>query len=326
METRTIGKNTIKNLWENLVRNYIMVFVVIVLFFILAMVSDAFLSETNLFNVLRQMSMVAILAVGSFFVLAGGGVDISVGSLVGLTSVVVAASLSNWNLSPFVAIILALLVGAVFGLINGLLIACIGVPPLIGTLGTMEIGRGLLYVFTNGYAIPIKITAISFIGKGYLWRIPWPVVFMVIIYLAGQFVSQKTKFGRFVYAIGGNEEASYLSGIRVVKIRLLTYVIGGLTAGISGVILASRMSSGQPNAGIGWEFEAITAALIGGVSILGGKGKVFGVFLGAVLLALLTNGMTLLDVSPYWQRVIRGTVLVGAIILDVFRSKRQNKV
>jgi ribose/xylose/arabinose/galactoside ABC-type transport system permease subunit len=142
----------------------------------------------------------------------------------------------------------------------------------------------------------------------------------------GQFVSQKTKFGRFVYAIGGNEEASYLSGIRVVKIRLLTYVIGGLTAGISGVILASRMSSGQPNAGIGWEFEAITAALIGGVSILGGKGKVFGVFLGAVLLALLTNGMTLLDVSPYWQRVIRGTVLVGAIILDVFRSKRQNKV
>jgi ribose transport system permease protein len=168
MKIRTTGKNIIKNTWENLVKNYIMVFAVIILFFILAMVSNTFLSEINLFNVLRQMSMVAILAVGSFFVLAGGGVDISVGSLVGLTSVVVAASLSNWNLSPFIAIILALSVGAVFGLINGLLIACIGVPPLIGTLGTMEIGRGLLYVFTNGYAIPIKITAISFIGKGYL--------------------------------------------------------------------------------------------------------------------------------------------------------------
>ncbi len=326
MKDQSTGKRVMKSVWESIVNDYIMVFAVLFLIIVLSFMSDTFLSVTNILNVLRQMSMVAILAVGMFFVMVGGGIDISVGSLVGLTSIVTAAALTNWNLHPAVAILLALAVGAFCGLINGLLVAKVGVPALIGTLGMMEIARGLLYVFTEGYPIGIKNTEISFIGKGYLWSIPWPVVFMVIIYCIGHFVSQKTKFGRYVYAVGGNNEASYLSGIKISKIQMVTYIISGLTAGISGVILASRMGSGQPNAAVGWEFEAVTAALIGGVSIIGGKGKVFGVLLGAILIALLTNGMTLLDVSSYWQRVIKGAVLVGAIVLDVYRTKRQNSV
>ncbi len=326
MKTKQTTKDFLRRIWQSLVNDYIMIFAVLFLVLVLSLMSDTFLSLTNLMNVLRQMSMVAILAVGMFFVMVGGGIDISVGSLVGLSSIVVAAGLTSWGLHPAVAIALAVGVGALCGLVNGLLVARVGVPALIGTLGMMEVARGLLYVFTEGYPIGIKDTSISFIGKGYLWVIPWPVIFMLVIYIIGHFVSQKTKFGRYVYAVGGNDEASHLSGIKVVNIRLITYVLSGVAAGISGVILASRMSSGQPNAAEGWEFEAITAALIGGVSIVGGKGKVFGVLLGAILIALLTNGMTLMDVSSYWQRVIKGAVLVGAIVLDVYRTRRQSRV
>jgi len=326
MKEHTNSKNIFKSILETIINDYIIIFAVILLVIVLSFMTESFMTVTNIMNVLRQMSMVAILAVGMFFVMVGGGIDISVGSLVGLTSIVTAAALTNWNLHPAVAILLSLAVGAFCGLINGTFVAKIGVPALIGTLGMMEVARGLLYVFTEGYPIGIKSTSISFIGKGYLWKIPWPVIFMLVIYCIGHFISQKTKFGRYVYAVGGNNEASYLSGIKIINIQMVTYIMSGLAAGISGVILASRMGSGQPNAAVGWEFEAITAALIGGVSITGGKGKVFGVLFGAILISLLTNGMTLMDVSSYWQRVIKGCVLVGAIVLDVYRTKRQDSV
>ena len=167
--------------------------------------------------------------------------------------------------------------------------------------------------------------SIKFIGKGYVWFIPFPAVVMIIIYIAGHFISQKTAFGRYVYAVGGNDEASYLSGIKITRVRMITYTISGVTAAISGIILSLRLSSGQPAAAIGWEFEAITAALIGGVSIIGGKGKVFGVLLGIILISLLTNGMTMLDLNSYWQRVIKGVVLIVAIVLDVYKTKKQSK-
>ena len=321
----TKKKSLGKRIWENIVADYILIFAVIVLIIILSLMVEQFLTMTNIMNVLRQMSMVAIIAVGIFFVMVGGGIDISVGSIVGLITVVMATGISKMGINPVVVIFISLAVGALCGAFNGLLIAKIGVPALIGTLGTMEVIRGLLYVFTNGYTVGLVEESIKFIGKGYVWFIPFPAVVMIIIYIAGHFISQKTAFGRYVYAVGGNDEASYLSGIKITRVRMITYTISGVTAAISGIILSLRLSSGQPAAAIGWEFEAITAALIGGVSIIGGKGKVFGVLLGIILISLLTNGMTMLDLNSYWQRVIKGVVLIVAIVLDVYKTKKQSK-
>lgn len=321
----TKRKNWGKRLYESIMSDYILVFAVIILVVILSLLVEQFFTITNIMNVLRQMSMVAILAVGIFFVMVGGGIDISVGSIVGLITVVMATGISKMGINPWIVIIASLLTGAICGAFNGLLIAKIGVPALIGTLGTMEVIRGLLYVFTNGYTIGLAEESIKFIGKGYIWVIPFPAVIMIIIYIIGHFISQKTSFGRYVYAVGGNDEASYLSGIKIKRVRMITYIISGLTAAIAGIILSCRLSSGQPAAAIGWEFDAITAALIGGVSIIGGKGKVFGVLLGIILISLLTNGMTMLDLDSYWQRVIKGIVLIAAIVLDVYKTKKQSK-
>jgi ribose/xylose/arabinose/galactoside ABC-type transport system permease subunit len=178
---------------------------------------------------------------------------------------------------------------------------------------------------TNAYPVPLTNEGVKFIGRGYLFDfIPIPVVIMLVIFVIAHFIAQKTKFGRFVYAVGGNDEAAYLSGIKVKRINTLTYVISSSLAALSGIILASRLASGQPNSGIGWEFEAITGAVIGGVSINGGKGKIFGVLFGAIVIGLLTNGMTLLDVSSFWQKIIKGVVLVGAVSFDVIKTRRAN--
>ena len=318
-------RNLGKRIMESILSDYIIIFAIIILIVILSFLTEQFLTTTNIMNVLRQMSMVAIIAVGIYFVMVGGGIDISVGSIVGLVTVVMATGISKMGMNPWLVILISLCAGALCGALNGFLIAGVGVPALIGTLGTMEVIRGLLYVFTNGYTIGLEEESIKFIGKGYFWIIPFPVIIMIVIYILGHFISQKTAFGRYVYAVGGNAEASYLSGIKIKRIRFITYIISGVTAAIAGIILSSRLSSGQPAAAIGWEFEAITAALIGGVSITGGKGKMFGVFFGIILISLLTNGMTMLDLNSYWQRVIKGTVLIIAIVLDIYRTNRQNK-
>lgn len=305
---------------------YVIIYAVIGLAIILSIMSEAFLSFSNLMNVLRQCSMIAVIAAGSFFVMVGGGIDISVGSLVGLTGIVFAGSMVSLNFPPLLAFLFAILIGAIAGGINGWQVTKLGIPPFIATLGMMSAARGLTYVLTNAYPISGLPKSIAFIGRGYLWIIPWPVIIMLVVFLLAHFISQKTKFGRFVYATGGNEEAAYLSGIKVLRIKVITYIIGGMLAALSGIILVSRLASGQPNAGIGWEFEAIIATVIGGVSITGGKGKAVGVLFGAVLIGVLTNGMTLLDVSSYYQQIIKGLVLVFAIGLDVYKTRKQNKV
>ncbi|MDD3840814.1 MAG: ABC transporter permease [Clostridia bacterium] len=305
---------------------YVIIYAVIILTVILAIFSDAFFTVDNIMNVLRQTSMIAIMAAGTFFVMVGGGIDISVGALVGLTGIVFAGSIVSLNMPPFVAFILAILVGALAGGINGWQVTKLGIPPMIATLGMMSVARGLTYVLTNAYPISGLPSSIAFIGRGYLLGIPWPVIIMLVVFLLAHFVSQKTRFGRFVYAAGGNEEAAYLSGIKVLKVKTITYIIGGALAAISGIILVSRLASGQPNAGLGWEFEAVIATVIGGVSITGGKGKAIGVLFGAVLIGILMNGMTLLDISSYYQEMIKGLVLVFAIGLDVYKTKKENEV
>ncbi len=318
---------------KRVMSEYVIIYAVILLIVVLSFAAPAFLSMNNLMNVLRQTSMIAIIAVGMFFILVGGGIDISLGSLVGLTGIVFSAGIVKLGWSPLLAGIIALFVGAIAGSLTGTTVTYLGIPPFIATLGMQSVARGLTYVLTNAYPISGLPESIAFIGRGYLyyWEgiqagIPWPVVIMIVVYLVAHFVSQKTKFGRFVYAAGGNSEAAYLSGIRVKKVLTITYILGGFLAAVSGIILVSRLASGQPNAGIGWEFEAIIAAVIGGVSITGGKGKVLGVLFGAILIGLLTNGMTLLNVSSYYQQIIKGLVLVFAIGLDVYKTRQQNKV
>lgn len=307
---------------KDFMSEYVIIYAVIALGIILAFTTDVFLKSDNIMNVLRQSSMIAIIAAGMFFILIGGGIDISVGSIVGLCCIVFAGGMVKFGWSPIFAALITVITGAVCGYINGWQIMKLCIPPFIATLGMMSVARGATYVLTNAYPISGLPKSIAFIGRGYIWKIPLPVLIMVIVFIICHFISQKTRFGRFVYAAGGNEEAAYLSGIKVKNVKTLTYVIGGSLSALSAIILTSRLASGQPNAGIGWEFEAITAAVIGGVSITGGKGKVIGVFFGAILMGILKNGMTLMNVSSYWQEIVTGVVLVFAIGLDVYKNKK----
>lgn len=295
------------------------VFVSLILVLVLSIASDVFLTSMNLVNILRQISMTAILAVGSFFVLIAGGIDISLGSTVGFCGVMFAILTAKTGLNPAVAFLLTLLIGLTCGAINGVLVAWCKIPPFVVTMGTMSVVRGATYLVTNAVPVTGLPKSIAWIGRGYLWRIPWPVFIMFMIFIIAGFVSQKTKYGRFCYAVGGNEKAAFLSGINVPMVRTITYIIGGLLAAVSGVILTSRLNSGQPAGGNGWEFAALTAAVLGGVSIKGGKGKALGVFFGALFVGLLTNGMSLLEVSSYVQDITTGVVLILAIGIDVIR-------
>jgi ribose transport system permease protein len=311
--------------WHAIVSDYGIVFVVLGLIIVLSLLTDKFFSLSNLMNVLRQISMIAIIAVGAFYTMVGGGIDISLGSVVGLTGIVFAMAITSWMIPWPIAIIITLLIGCTCGLINGLVVSRVGVPPFIVTLGMMEVARGITYVITNAYPITIKNSAVEAIGRGYIFEyIPIPVVIMLVVFFLAHFISQRTRFGRFVYAIGGNKEAAFLSGIKVKRVQSYTFVISSGLAALSGMILASRLASGQPNGGIGWEFEAITGAVIGGVSINGGKGKIFGVLFGAIVIGLLTNGMTLMNVNSFWQKIIKGLVLVAAVSFDVIKTRRAN--
>lgn len=321
--TGTVGQK-IKRFLED----YSIIYAVLILIVVLMLLKPGFLSISNFTNVMRQISMVGILAVGVFFVMVGGGIDISCGATVGLTGVLFAMFIVNFNIPPALAFLLTLCVGLVVGLINGILVTRFTIPAMIATLGTQSIARGFTYVITGAYPISGLPQSVSFLGRGYIFGLkwmPWPVFILLVIAIVAHFVAQKTKFGRSVYAVGGNTEAAYLSGIKEKQVRVITYVVLGILSAIAGAILTSRMDSGQPNGGLAWEFEAVTAAVIGGVSITGGRGKVFGALLGAMLIGLLTNGMTMLDINSYIQQMVKGTVLVLAIGFDIYSVNKKNQ-
>ncbi len=308
--------------------DYSIIYAVVILIAVLSLASPDFLSLKNFTNVFRQISMIAILTVGMFFVMVGGGIDISCGATVGITGVLFAMFMVKFGINPVIAFFLTIIVGAFIGTINGTLVTRFGIPAMIATLGTQSIARGLTYVITGAYPISGLPESIAFLGRGYVFGLewlPWPVAILVVLAVIAHFVAQRTKFGRSVYAVGGNPEAAYLSGIKDKKIQVITYIALGVLSAIAGMILTSRLASGQPNGGLTWEFEAVTAAVIGGVSITGGRGKIFGALLGAVLIGLLTNGMTLLDMNSYLQQMVKGIVLVLAIGFDIYSVKKKSK-
>lgn len=286
--------------------------VVVTLVMILA--SDTFLTASNLSNIARQVSINAIIAVGMTCVILTGGIDLSVGPVMALSGTLT-AGLMVAGLPPGLAIGAGLLVGVTFGIGNGLFVAYLHMPPIIVTLATMGIARGFGLMYTDGYPISGLPEWFAFFGRASVFGLQVPILIMLITYLAAYVLLQHTRIGRYIYAIGGNEEAVRLSGVRAARFKLLVYGISGFTAAIAGLVLTSRLMSGQP------KLDAIAAVVLGGASIAGGRGVIIGTLLGAMLLGVLNNGLNMLGVSPYVQSVIKG----GIILLAIFISRQRHR-
>lgn len=304
---------------------YAMLIALIALLLVFSVSANGFLSKENILNILRQVAIMGICSVGMTMVIITGGIDLSVGSLVGVACVL-GATLMAGGVHPIIAIAACLVVGAVIGLVNGVLINVVGMFPMIATLATMTILRGVAYLISGGMPVYGLPTPFLFLGQGYILGIPVPVLVMVIIFIVGYVVLNKTIFGRTVYGIGGNKEASRLSGVSVRKVIYKVYLLEGILGALAGIILLSRINSGQPNAGNGYEMDIVTACVLGGTSVAGGEGKIKGVLIGVLFMGVLTNGMVLMDIQDYWQRVVKGVVLILAVALDNFSKKRRNVV
>jgi ribose/xylose/arabinose/galactoside ABC-type transport system permease subunit len=297
-----------------------------------AITSGDFLAPGNVVNVLRQISVNAILASGQTFVIITAGIDLSVGSLIALTGVLMAGTLSGQPspiLGVFLAAAVGLSVGGVAGAINGTPVVKLGLPPFITTLAMMLMARGAAFLYTGGKPIEIDNDLFNFLGGGLIPvghifgipGIPVPVVVMLVVVLAGHFVLSQTRFGRYVYAIGGNEEAARLSGINVGGVKLGVYIISGALAGLASLLLAARLNSGIPQSGQGYELQSIAAVVIGGTSLMGGRGSLGGTFVGALLIGALYNLMNLKNVPSYAQEVVLGAVILSAVLLDELRKR-----
>lgn len=304
--------------------DYGIVIVLLLLFIFFSIISDRFLSTSTFFTIMKQVSVTGIISVGMTFVMLTGGIDLSVGAIAGVTSVLAATAMVG-NIPIFPALLLALLLAAICGLFNGFCVTYLSMPPLIATLGVMTSLRGAAYLISNGVPVYGFDKAVKSFAQGSLGVIPYPVILMLAVFLAGAFVLSKTRTGRYIYGVGGNEEASRLSGVKVTKIKFLVYVISGILSGIAGLVLLSRTNSGQPSAGTGYEMDAITAVVLGGVSINGGKGNIWLVIVGVIIMGTLSTGMVMNNINDYVQQVIKGLVLIGAVAFARFSQKVKEK-
>lgn len=276
--------------------------------------SDSFLSAANLENVLRQVSINAIIGVGMTCVILTGGIDLSVGSAMALSGTL-AAGLLVAGANGAAALAAGIGVGVALGAANGLFVAFAGMPPIIVTLATMGIARGLALIYTGGYPIDGLPDWVRFFGSGKVLGVQMPVLTMLAVYALAWLMLERMPFGRYVYAIGGNEHATRLSGVRVSRVKLAVYTFAGLTSALAALVLTGRLMSGQPNAGGGFELDAIAAVVMGGTSIAGGRGSIVGTLVGALLLGVLNNGLNMIGVTPYVQNVIKGAIILLAIYI-----------
>lgn len=284
-------------------------------------VGDKFLSVSNITNVIRQFSFIALMALGMLLVIITGGIDLSVGSVFAFSGILACMAITKWGLPVWVGVLIGMLAGALFGYANGTLVTRLKLPPFIATLGTMSIARGLSYGITGGYPIGSLPDSFKFIGLGMIppegpIRIPTPIILMVIFAVFFSFFLKRTVTGRRVYAIGGNEEATRISGVRVGRVKRVVYTLCGLMAAIAGIATAARLGVGQSTAGQGYEMDVIAAVIIGGASVAGGSGTVMGVIIGAAIMGVLDNGLVLLNVSAYWQQAVLGLVVIAVVSFD----------
>ena len=306
-----------------LLRQFGLLFVILAIVIIMSIVSPVFLKPQNIINIIRQVSINGIIAVGMTCVILTGGIDLSVGSVVAITSVICGSFLAmgiNW----FVACISGVAISILFGLFNGYMISYVRFQPFIATLASMAIGRGIALAYSNGKPYPIKDPSFIAIGQGYFLGIPIPIILLVIVVAVGLITLKMTTFGRYIFAIGGNENAAKLSGVRTRRVKLTVYVISAICASIVGLILSARISSGQPTAGESYEMDAIAATAIGGTSMNGGLGSLVGTIEGFILLGLMTNSMNLLNINSFYRQIAKGLLIVVAVFLDMKSKGSEN--
>ncbi|PTI75647.1 ribose ABC transporter permease [Staphylococcus succinus] len=293
----------------------------ILLVIIISALNSAFLEPSNLFNLLRQVSINGLIAFGMTFVILTGGIDLSVGSTLALSSAMIAILMVS-GMDSIVALLIGCIFGAILGAINGLLITIGKMAPFIATLATMTVFRGVTLVITDGNPITNLNGSYAFqlFGRGYFLGVPVPAVTMFITFIILYIVLHKTIFGRQTYAMGGNEKAAFISGIKVNKLKVMIYSLAGLMSAMAGAILTSRLNSAQPTAGMSYELDAIAAVVLGGTSLTGGKGRILGTLIGVLIIGVLNNGLNLLGVSSFYQQVVKGVVIIIAVLID-----RKNK-
>lgn len=300
---------------------------------VLSFLTDRFLTADNAWNVMRQISVNVVISVGMTLVILTGGIDLSVGSVLAICGAVSAGMLKfstqtglfglQFSFTLFGAITGGVVAGTLLGFVNGISITRFKIPPFVATLAMLTIARGLTMLWTGGFPITGLGDKMAFIGTGWLLGIPMPVWISAIIVLLAVLITRRTKFGRYIYAIGGNEKAAELSGLKIRKIKLIVYSIAGALAAVGGLIVTSRLDSAQPNAGTGYELDSIAAVVIGGTSLSGGRGTILGTVQGALIIGILNNGLVLLNVSPFWQQVIKGFVILLAVAIEKLNKNEE---
>lgn len=305
---------------KEVILKYGMPLALVLLCLIIGILSPVFLSVDNISNILVQAAVISIIAVGMTFVIISGGIDLSVGSVVAFSGMVLAHLLESGN-SVVLAIAICLFVGFLCGVTNGFIVSVFKVPPFISTLGMMSVARGLALMVRGGRSISGFSNAFLNIANGSLLGIPWPIIVMFVIYALAIIVSKYTYWGHYIFAIGGNKRASWLSGIPIKFYIVMIYGVCGLLSAVSSIILTARLNSAQPIAGNFYELDAIAAAVIGGASLSGGRGSIWGTLIGALLLAVLRNGFSILNIPSYTQQIAIGSMIVIAVIIDKIREK-----
>jgi ribose/xylose/arabinose/galactoside ABC-type transport system permease subunit len=304
-------------------RRYGIGMVMVIMAVILAVVSPTFRTSGNVISILLQVSLNGILALGMVFVITGGGIDLSIGSLLALTSVIIGAMLNTTG-SIILACVVSVAATTVFGLLNGILIAKFKMFPFVVTLATQLVIRGTAYIISGGYSQSLANADFKQIGAGKLFGvIPFPVIILTVVAILAYIILHWTKFGRYVYAVGGNKNAAIASGVNVFWTTAGTYIISGFCCGIAGIIMTSRISAAQPNIGVGYETDAIAACVIGGTSFAGGVSTIPGTVMGIVIIGLIYNGMNLVGINSYWQTITKGLLIIGAVMLDMVMNKRK---
>lgn len=300
-------------------RRYQSIIGLVIFSVIIALMNDRFMTFSNVLNILRQTSINSIIAAGMTFVILTGGIDLSVGSTLAFSGAI-AAMLIGKGVNPVIAVLAALMIGTAIGMLNGVIISKGKLQPFIVTLATMTVFRGATLVFTSGRPISTGYEAnaevYSQIGNGYIGVIPIPIIIMVLVFALGYYVLTQTSLGRYVYALGGNEEATKLSGVNTSKTKILVYGVSGFFAALAGIIITARLSSAQPTAGQGYELDAIAAVVLGGTSLAGGLGSILGTVTGALIIGILNNALNLMNVSSYYQLLIKGMVILIAVLID----------
>lgn len=298
----------------------------LILIAIVSAINPDFFKLDNILNILRQTSVNAIIAVGMTFVILIAGIDLSVGSVLALTGAI-AASLVSKELTVFLVVPIVLFIGTLLGAFSGIIVAKGKVQPFIATLVTMTLLRGLTMVYTDGRPISTGFSnsadSFAFLGTGYLFGIPFPIWLMAIVFAVAWYILKHTPIGRYIYALGGNESATQLSGINVNKIKLFVFAVSGFLSALAGLIVTSRLSSAQPTAGVSYELDAIAAVVVGGTSLMGGKGRVMGTLIGALIIGFLNNALNLLDISSYYQMIAKAMVILIAVLADNYLGSKK---